>query len=145
MISQTARQAYSGELATLPMPSDKRRSNRPHAGAADEMHDREDAAADALGRVFAGIGEGQRLLGAESQSRDEAAGDQQRDARSEGAEDREDTEQEQVELVDEPAAEAIAEFTLAGGADEHSENGGAADRGDFGARRKLRLQNVRHE
>ena len=46
-----------------------RGADRPYAGAADEMHDREDAAADALGRIFAGIGKGERLLGAESRFR----------------------------------------------------------------------------
>ena len=44
------------------------------------------------------------------------------------AEDREHAEQQQVELVDEAAAEPVAELTLAGGADEHAEDGGAADR-----------------
>ena len=34
---------------------------------------RQDAAADALGRIFAGIGEGERLLGAEAEAGDEAA------------------------------------------------------------------------
>ena len=47
----------------------ERGSDRPHAGAADEMNDRQDAAANALGRIFAGIGEGERLLGAEADAR----------------------------------------------------------------------------
>ncbi len=68
-----------------------------------------------------------------------------RDARGERAEDREHAEQQQVELIDEPAAEAVAEFTLAGGADEHSENRGAADGGDFGAGRELGLNHVRNQ
>ena len=67
------------------------------------MNDRQDAAADALGRIFAGIGEGKRLLGAKADSRDEPRGDEPGDARSEGPEDREDAEQEQVELIDESA------------------------------------------
>ena len=37
------------------------------------MHDRQDAAANALGRVFAGIGEGERLFGAETDAGNEAA------------------------------------------------------------------------
>ena len=123
----------------------QRGADRPHAGAADEMDDRQDAAADRLRRVFAGIGEGKRLLGAEAEPGDEAADDQQRHARRERAEDREHAEQQQVELIDEPAAEAVAEFTLAGGADEHSEHRGAADGGDFGAGRELRLQDVGNE
>ena len=102
------------------------------------MNDRQDAAADALGRIFAGIGEGERLLGAEADAGDEAADDQQRDARRQRAEDREDAEQQQVELIDEPAAEPVAELALAGGADEHAEDGGAADEG--GLRRRWRTR-----
>ena len=68
-----------------------------------------------------------------------------RDARGKRAENREHAEQQQVELINEPAAEAVAEFTLAGGADEHSENGGAADGGDFGSGRELGLKYVRNE
>ncbi len=67
------------------------------------MNDRQNAAADALGRIFAGIGEGKRLLGAKADAGDEARGDEPRDARSEGPEDGEDTEQQQVELIDESA------------------------------------------
>src|SRR5262249_34345371 len=105
----------------------KRGADRPHAGAADEVHDRENAPADRLRRILAGIGEGERLFGAKTEARDEAADHEQRHARSESAEDREHAEDEKVELVDEAAAETVAEFTLTGGADEHSEDGGAAD------------------
>ncbi len=42
-------------------------------------------------------------------------------------------------------AEPVAEFTLAGRADEHSENGGAADCRDFGSGRELGLKQVRNE
>ena len=96
-------------------------------------------------RIFAGIGEGERLLGAETDAGDEAADDQQRDARGERAEDGEDAEQQQVELIDESAAEPVAELTLAGGADEHAEDGGAADGRDFGSGRELRSEDVRNE
>jgi hypothetical protein len=109
------------------------------------MDDRQDAAADALGRIFAGIGERKRLLGAESDPGDKAAGDEQRDGRGKRSEDREDAEQQQVELIYESAAETIAEFTLTGRADEHSENGGAADASDFGPRCELGLKYVRNE
>ena len=51
----------------------EQRGDRPHAGAADEVHDRQDAAANALRRIFAGIGEGERLLAAETEAGDEAA------------------------------------------------------------------------
>src|SRR5580700_10667646 len=91
------------------------------------MDDGKDTSADALGRIFAGIGEGQRLFGAEADPSDKATNDQQRHARSECAEDREGAEQEQVELIDESAAEPVGEFALAGSAQEHAENGGAAD------------------
>ena len=98
-----------------------------------------------LRRIFAGISEGQRLLGAESNPGDKAADDHQRDARGQRAEDGEDTEQQQIELIDESPAEPVAELTLAGGADEHAEDGGAADGSDFRSRRELRLQNERNE
>ena len=107
------------------------------------MNDRQDAAADALGRIFAGIGEGERLLGAEPDARDETRGDEPGNGRSERPQDREDAEQQQVELIDESAAEPVAEFTLAGRADEHSENRGAADSRCFGAGRELGLDQVR--
>ena len=38
------------------------------------MHEGEDAAADALGRIFAGVGEGQRLFGAKAEAGDETRG-----------------------------------------------------------------------
>ena len=50
----------------------EQRGDRPDAGAADEMHDRQDAAADRLRRIFAGVGERERLLGAEADAGDEA-------------------------------------------------------------------------
>src|SRR5579885_832343 len=53
----------------------EQRRDRPHAGAADEMNDRKNASADRLRRIFAGIGEAERLLGAEPKAGDEAAGD----------------------------------------------------------------------
>src|ERR1700692_880869 len=91
------------------------------------MDDGEDAAADALGRIFSGISEAQRRLGAQPEPGDKATSDQQRHARSECAEDGEGAEQEQVELIDESAAEPVGEFALAGSAEKHAENGGAAD------------------
>ena len=115
----------------------ERRADRPHAGSADEMHDRQNASADALGRIFACVGEGQRLFGAEPEPGDEAAGHQERNARSERTENSKDAEQQKVELVDEAAAKAVGEFALARGAEEHAENAGAANRGDFGSRGKL--------
>ncbi len=41
----------------------------------------------------------------------------------------EDAEQQQIELIDGLASPAVAEFTLTGGADEHSEYCRAADAG----------------
>ena len=70
-----------------------------------------------FGRIFARIGEGERLLGAQADAGDEAADHQQGHARGERAEDGENAEQQQIELIDEPAAEPVAEFALAGGAD----------------------------
>ncbi len=40
-------------------------ADRPGPGAADELHQGDDAAADVLRRIFGGVGEAQRLLGAE--------------------------------------------------------------------------------
>ena len=91
-----------------------------------------------FGRIFAGIGESERLLGAEAEAGDEAADNQQRHARGERAEDGENAEQQQVELIDEAAAEPVGEFALAGGADEHAENGGAADDRDLGSGWRIR-------
>src|SRR4029077_8909521 len=121
------------------------RADRPHAGAADEMNDGKDASADALWRIFSGISEGQRLLGAEAEPGDEAANNQQRHAWREGAEDREGAEQEQVELIDEAAAEPVGEFALADGAEEHAENGGAADGRDLRSGCEFGLQEERHQ
>ena len=73
-----------------------------------------------FGRIFARIGEGERLLGAQAEAGDEAADHQQGDVRRQRAEDGEDTEKQEVELIDEPAAEPVAEFALSGGADEHA-------------------------
>ena len=109
------------------------------------MHERQNAAADALGRIFAGIGEGKRLLGADADTGNEAAGDQQRHGRHKRAEDGKHAEHQQIELVDESPAESVAKFTLAGGAKEHAEHGGAADGRDLSAGRKLGLQDVRNK
>ena len=71
------RQTYSGLVIVLPKSEHERRPDRPYAGAADEMNDGQDASANSLGRIFAGIGESERLLGAEPEPGDEAADDQQ--------------------------------------------------------------------
>src|SRR5262245_13751262 len=109
------------------------------------MDDRQNASANELGRIFAGIGEGQRLFGAETEPGDEAADDKHRYVRCECTNDGEHAEQQQIELVDETAAKPVAELTLSRGADEHAEDGRAADQRDFRAARELRRQNVRHE
>src|SRR3974390_1807494 len=96
------------------------------------MDDRQDATANALGRILSRIREGERLLGAETDAGDEAAQDQERDVRRERAQDRKRAEQQQVELINEPAAEPVAQLALAGGADRHAEDGGAADEGELG-------------
>src|SRR5262249_52900638 len=111
-------------------------------GTTDEMDDRQDAAASALGRIFAGVGEAERLFGAETQSGDEATDDEQRHVRRKRAEDREHTEQQKVELIDEAPPEAVAELALSGGADEHAEDRGAADCGGFSGRGESRLDDV---
>ena len=51
-------------------------------------------------RIFAGIGEGKRLLAAETETGDEAADDQPVHGRRKRAKDGEDAEQQQVELID---------------------------------------------
>ncbi len=91
------------------------------------MHDRQDAAADAFGRPFARIGEGERLLGAQADAGQESADHQQCEVRRECAEDGEDAEEQKIELIDEPAAEPVGEFALTGGADGKADDGGAAD------------------
>ena len=109
------------------------------------MHDGENPPANELGRIFAGIGECQRLLSAEPEAGDEAADDKHRKVRCECSEQGEHAEQQQIELIDEAAAVAVAELTLSRGADEHAEDGRAANERDFRTARELRRQNVRHE
>src|SRR5262249_62039339 len=109
----------------------------PAAGAADEVYDGKNATADAFGRVFAGIGKAKRLLGPESEAGDESADDERHDVRSECTEEGEHTEQQQVELIDEPAAESIAELALPRSTDEHAEDRGGANQGDFRAAREF--------
>src|SRR6478752_4303056 len=118
---------------------------RPCVGAADEMHDRQNASANEFRRIFAGIGEGERLFGTKTEPGDEAADDKHRHVRRKCADNGEHTEQQQVELIDEAAAVPVAELTLPRGADEHAEDRRAADQRDFRAARELRRQNVRHE
>ena len=98
-----------------------------------------------LGRIFAGIGEGERLLAAEAKAGDEARRHQPHDRRRQRAEDGEHAEDQQIELVDRLAAPAIAEFALADAAKEHAEHGGAADPGGFGAGREFGLDHVRDQ
>src|SRR5262249_25029469 len=100
------------------------------------MDDGEDTAADLLGRIFAGIGKAERLFGAKAEAGNEAADHQNRHARGERAKDRENSEQQQVELINEPAAEPIAQLALSSGADEHAEYCGAADGCGFGGCRE---------
>jgi hypothetical protein len=106
------------------------------------MQYREDAAADAFGRIFAGIGESERLLGAEPKPGNETADHEQRHVRGQRAEDGEDTEQQQIELIDEAPPEPVAEFALSGGADAHAENRCAADRRGFRGRGEAGLEDV---
>src|SRR4029077_6762619 len=75
----------------------EQRRDRPHARAADEVHDRKDAAADELGRVLARVGERERLLGAEADPGDEAGDPEPEHRRRQRAEDGEDSEQQEVE------------------------------------------------
>ena len=135
-----------------PAPSDRvpkregeQRGDRPHAGAADEMHQRQNPAADALGRVFAGIGESERLFAAEAEAGDEARRRQPDHGRSEGAENGENPEQQEVELVDRLAAPAIAEFALTDAAEEHAKDRGAADDRSFRSGREFGCDHVRDQ
>src|SRR6185312_13130438 len=84
--------------------------NRPHAGAADEVNEGEYPAADRFRRIFAGIGESERLFAAETQTTDKPAHHQPEYGWRERAEDCEDSEQEQIELVDGLASPPVAEF-----------------------------------
>ena len=109
------------------------------------MHQRQDAAADAFGRIFAGIGEGQRLLAAQPKAGDEARRHKPHDRRRQRAQDGEHAEDQQVELVDRLTAPAVAEFALADAAKEHAEHGGAADPGSFGPGGEFGLDHVRDQ
>ena len=100
---------------------------------------REDAPANALGRIFARIGEGERLLGAKPDAGNDAADDQHGDVRRERAQDRENAEQQKIELIDEAPAEPVGELALAGGADGQAENGGAADCRGFAPDSRIRI------
>jgi hypothetical protein len=53
------------------------------------MHQRQDAASNALGRIFTGVGEGERLFAAEAEPCDEASRHQPSDRWRERTEDRE--------------------------------------------------------
>src|SRR5262249_44007087 len=131
-----------GRVEHAAEPESERSADWPYHGATDEMDDRKDAAANALGRIFGGIGEAERLFGAETQPGDEATDDEQRHVRRKRAEDREHTEQQKVELIDEAPPEAVAELALSGGADEHAEDRGAADCGGFSGRGESGLDDV---
>src|SRR5207342_1672774 len=92
-----------------------------------------------------GIGERQRLLRPEAEAGDEATDDKHRDVRRERPKNGEDAEQQQVELIDEAAAEPVAELTLSRGADEHAEDRGGTNQRNLWTARELRRQDVRHE
>ena len=109
------------------------------------MDDGQYPATDIFRRIFAGIGEGQRLFSTEADTGDEPAEDEERHGRCEGAEDCEDAEQQQVELIDKAASETIAELSLTRGTDEQAEDGGAADQRDFRPGRELGLKDERDE
>src|SRR6202043_3697873 len=92
-------------------------------------------ATDVLRRIFGGVRETQRLLGAEPDAGEEAEGQQPAGAgvepdardRRQGADDRRQTEQQEVELVDRLAAEAVGELALAEAPDEQAPRRDAAD------------------
>src|SRR4029077_2313345 len=123
----------------------QRGANRPDAGGAREMPDGRNAPANSLKRIVAGIGERPRLLGPKADAGDKAADDKHRDVLRECTEDREHTEHQQVELIDEATAKPVAELALSRSADEHAEDGRASNQGDLCAARELRRQDVRHE
>ncbi len=106
------------------------------------MHKCENATADRLRRVFAGISEGERLFAAEAKARNEAANHEPKHGRRECAKNCEDAEQQQIELVDGLSSPAVAEFTLASGADKHSEHGRAANQAGLGAGGEFGLNHV---
>ncbi len=119
--------------------------NRPHAGAADEVNEGEYPAADRFRRIFAGIGESERLFAAETQPTDKPAHHQPEYGWRERAEDCENSEQEQIELVDGLASPPVAEFALTGGANEHAEYRRAADKPGFRSGGKFGLNHVRDQ
>ena len=106
---------------------------RPRPGAADHLHAGDEAAADVLRRILAGIGEAQRLLGAEPDAGDEAQRGEPdvvgRERRGDGRQ----AVQQQVELIDRLAAEAVGELALRQRADEQAEQRGAGNGGDLRA------------
>jgi len=121
------------------------RGNRPNAGSADEVDESKDTAADRLGRIFAGIGEGERLFAAEAEAGHKTRGNQPPYRRRQGAKDREYAEDQKVELVNRLAAPPVAEFALTDGADEHSQHRRAADPSGFNLGCEVGIDHVRDE
>ena len=123
----------------------EQRGDGPHAGAADKVDDCQDAAADRFGRIFASVGECERLFGADSDAGDKPRCDEPPDGRRQCAQDRERAEQQKIELIDFLAAPAVAKFALASRANEHAEDRRAADQGGFGAGAELGLDHIRYQ
>ena len=107
---------------------------RPRPGAADHLHAGDETAADVLGRILAGISEAQRLLGAEPDAGDEAQCCEPDVVGRECRDDGRQAVQQQVELIDGLAAEAVGELALRQRADEQAEQRGAGNGGDLRGR-----------
>ena len=104
-------------------------TDRPGPGAADELHQGDDASAITLGRVFRGVGEAQWLLGAQAEAREEPAHQQQGQVRHPGTGNRCEAEQQQIELVHCLAAEPVGEFPLPQRAQEQTDQGDTVHHG----------------
>jgi hypothetical protein len=109
------------------------------------LHTGDEAAADGLWRVFAGVSEAQRLFRAQTDSGDETQHREPDIVRRERGGDGRGAVQQQVELVDGFAAEPVGELALRQGADEQAEQCGAADQSDLRGGREAAARHVGDE
>src|SRR5262249_46430032 len=105
----------------------KEKRDWPHQCAAEEMDDGQDAAANGLWCVFPSIGPAEWLLRAKSDAGDETTHRKQGEVGCERAENREDPEEQKIELIDRPAPQPVAELALSERADEEANERCASD------------------
>jgi hypothetical protein len=123
----------------------EQRADRPDAGAAHELHEGGDAAADAFGCIFGGIGKAQRLRRAEAHAGDEAADREPAGRGRHRSRDRRQPVEQHRPLEHGLAPEPVGELALPQGAHEQAEDRHRADRADFRRGREMRAHHVGHE